>query len=1458
MRRLAGKYLKAKKLAKEMEEKAKKIDEVKNQAKESIKLAEEILEDSYDLGIEDEEAEGYIEEAEDLLDEKEFEDALDKSEEALDSLKETSKDIIDEIKDSIEEIKETFGGEGDIEESVEKIDESVEKIEENQFNEAFEIAAQARKSCNEIVQDKMEDNLRNIEYLLSSLEEWGQDTEDIEDTLVQARGAMDEGEFSEALSFYRTCKEDIDEKIEDYLDDIQNTVEDKEDVLRGNGVNMDEIDELLSKAQTRRNEADYEETVDLIEQAEQELEGAMGKVVERNIEKLEEEVEEALELGASVDEVKELIQRLDEIKGKKSPQQIYNVIDKAFEKVEEAKFERVLKTIAESRENFIKAKEMGIDISEPMNLLNKARDSLKDGDYQGALEWARSGREKVEELVGQHEKINKKLDEGKELIEKLSEAGIELPDAEEVLSESEEAVEEKNHEKAEEKLNELDEIVDEQASSEIMDIVEDFEVSVLSAQELGLDVDEYQEDLDSAASKSQSGEYVEAVKMASRGREELEDHIKEELEDRLENTRETISRIKEDMGEENLSENFDEVVEIVEKSEEEFEDEIYHESIKHLNEADERLEEWQVGKAKNSFEKAQETISLLEDLEIEDIDLDDLKDRLEDAEGSLDVNEYSKVVAISKEIQEQVQDELEDVADDEFSDAKREVVKAKKGGVDIEDMRNELIECKKKIRKEDYLDAITISVDVKERAQGALKARQEAKELITEVKNQIKEVTEESAIEDVSGAKELLQEAKELLKGGQYESSKERAQDAKAKLEELQKIQDIKDKKSELMTVIEKGEEIGVDISEYEEALERSPEDTYEEGYEASLQEIEDTKQRLKEKMVETVESRIEGTKDIIHSAKDIGISLEEPEEMVDEARALMNDDYYLEAIEKIEECRDRINEIRDKSKKAANKLKEIKEEIEEAKNINADVTKAEEMLDRAMENLRKDNYEIAMELAEDIEGRVEEAEVQRVEKIHSTFEDKIADVRSEGINTALADNLMRRAKKAKEEGNYKEAINLAMQSEGELERIELQQDIAERSINTTKNKLKEAREKGVKVKKAKEALEEAKEAYQGGFYVKAFDNAVESGEMLNKALKIHEEVNDFLEELDIIVQEGGKMDLEIGKIEDIKDSMEKRLEEGEYEDAYSLGGEAEEELEGLKSELKEKVEEFEEKLKDMEEEGKEVGEAIEKIRKARAKLEMDSMTEVFELVHQAREEIGEEEIEEYEEYLDETKELVKKASKFGAPVTETQDLIEEAEGLRDDDIKNAKEKAKEALREVERSLEPYSPKIEIVVEGHIIEEKWNDIELKIKNTGGGVAKDPELTIENAEVNGVELPEKLMADAEEEMKVEVRPDGDEVRFIGGGKRIFDDKEMKAELDVNVREGGFHLEEATGEEKCGICKGKIQEGLEMIVCECGGTYHRSCGERKGECPECGVEFEVKEKEKKASKRVALKI
>jgi len=54
--------------------------------------------------------------------------------------------------------------------------------------------------------------------------------------------------------------------------------------------------------------------------------------------------------------------------------------------------------------------------------------------------------------------------------------------------------------------------------------------------------------------------------------------------------------------------------------------------------------------------------------------------------------------------------------------------------------------------------------------------------------------------------------------------------------------------------------------------------------------------------------------------------------------------------------------------------------------------------------------------------------------------------------------------------------------------------------------------------------------------------------------------------------------------------------------------------------------------------------------------------------------------------------------------------------------------------------------------------------------------------------------------------------------------------------------------ATEAVMCDICMGVVKPGLEIMGCNCGNKFHKSCGERVGECPKCSSSLSVSEPKK----------
>ncbi|MGM0405984.1 MAG: RING finger protein [Thermoplasmatota archaeon] len=1463
---MAGKYLKARQLAKEIEKKAKKTAEKKKKAKEGLKKAEELLGVSEELGISVSDTKEIIEKARENFENKDFEDASEMVDEGLDTLQNSYLEKLDEIIEKIENIHDYLDEDMENSEHEDMVKEARELFDKEMYKDSINKAEQTLLHTKKAMEEIFEDRLYSLESKLETLQTLNGDIDEFKAELSLAENYLDESNIEKAKQSMDSFEGKIDDEIRTKINDKIEEIERIERLLRDNGISTEGAEETVSQVKAKSKKGEFSDVVDLFGKTERELSDRKDELVSKMVDKLRDGIEEARELGAPQKKIKEINDKIDDLQGKQDFGSIISIIDELFEKLEEAKFHRVLKTIAESRENFIKAKEIGIDISEPMTILNEARNALKKGNHKEALEWAKKGRKKVRDMVKEHEKTEKAIEKIKELKDGLAKFEIDLSIIDDKIIEAEGYLEQKEYSQSREVVKEIEEDIDKRSYEKIMELIEEFEVNILTLERMDLESDEYTEMLEEAIANTKTMDYLKAGKIAIEGKNEVIDRIEEELNFKIESVSDIVSNIQEVMDTKDIKDDLENVEDILQQAKEEKENTNYKTSFDMLKEAENTVNEWQVGEADQKYNEAMETIALLEGIDLEGIDLEEYKNKLDEAGKEIDQRNYPIGIKKTEEVLDDLNIKLKEKSEQFFSNAKVEVVKAKKSGVDINKMREELIECKKNIKQENYTKAIRLSLDVEERAKKIRDERVEIKTLLTDINKKIKKIMDQEQVdsEDLKTMNTLFKEAKNSFQNRNYTEAKELANKTKVNIEDLKKKNEFEDYFERYNGLLKRAEVLSVDTEDIQDKENKILNEAEENNYDSAIQMIQQVNEEVLKEIKISVQPRLEHTQEIIESAKEIGIDISAQEELLSEAIDDFEDDEFQGAVEKIIECQNQIQEIRDKSKKAARIVKEAKNRLEESMDLHADVSTAKKELQVAMGAIKNDEYEKAIGNAEKALSSVRLAEKNRVEKILSTFKEKINEMRLEGMNTSLADNLIARAEKAKKNENYKEAINLAMQSEGELERIELQQDIAKRSISTTTDKLTKAEDEGINVSKPEEILQDAKSAYDGGFYVKAFDKAVKGGEILNNVIKAFNESKNILDEVKKVIEKTEELGMEEKELHDKYSKAIKAFENDNYEKSYSLANRAKERLSDLKKDLPDYISDMEEVVNNLKSKGSDVGESEKLINKANANLKMGNIIEVFDLLGKAKEEYGGKYLEEYEKYISEASKLVEKASKFGTDVSETRAIIEEARKLKDDDIKKANDKAKKALNEIENRLAPYSPRIELEIDNKLRLDKWNKVQILVKNTGGGVAKSPSLEIEGAEHKDLELPSMLKANENFEVESKIKPIQDKVVIKGIGTRIFDNKDIIYELEVDVNEGEFKIINATGEEKCGICKGKIKKGLDVIICDCGSTYHKLCGERKGECPDCGLEFTLEEKEKKtkedkkASKRVALRI
>jgi len=1456
--KLSGKYLKARKLAREMEKKAKKTAQLKEEAKEKRERVEALLEASGEIDIElDEDVEDIdreelkekIEKGKEKVENKDFKEAEKEFDEVIEQIQKSNFAKLEKLLDPVKQFLDMVGKGDEYESLRERIEEAEEMIEEGEIKEGFESARDIKDESQDIIEKEVGKELEEIKSLLTTVKRSGKDIDQIKKTVSKANYAYEADEYKRAASLLTESRERLGEKLGDELGEMLNTLKERVEKFSQKGMDVSKAEKILKEAKKCEEDEEFSDSLKCIQKGHEQLDELFVDMLNKDIEELEKQIDEAKDIDAPADNVEEMLSKIKEFVEDQKYDEAAALLNEGFEKIKEAKFNLVLDTISESRDHFITAKNIGADIEEPMEMLNKARASLKKNNYKKALNWAKKGRKKVGGIVKEHEEVKSEIEERKEEMEQLKELiDSDFSGPEEIISRSETKLDNKEYDQALSLIDEFDEKFDKEAYELVMEHLDELEKLTMVGNEIDIDMEDLSKKLEEGVEKTKSSEYLAGAEIVEEAKKTAKSRLESELEKAIQDIRESLKRI--DKIEEEAR---GKIQDILGNANNKLGSERYRETSRLISEAEEQLDLAQIGSAEKHLERAEDIVDSIDELDIdkEGLDLPKYREGVKKAETLVEEEPYRAVGRID-ELMAELNEKVEERTEQVFGIAKKETVQARKTGVLIDDLRERLIETKKKMKQGNHLDALRIAVEVKEEAIKLREERKKAYEKISDTATKVSSAKKEGKLENISDIKDLLVEAKEEFRNRQYTEAEEIAERARSMIQGLKSKEAFQKKKKEIEEKIEsaQGFEYGFEgVGEFKDELKDVLNTVKEEeDYTQGLESLETIDEELDSNMKDALEDLIKKTKNSIESAEKLGMNTKKLTSDIKNAVDLKDKGNYWKSLGILKDCENKIRGLKKRYDEAKQIIEKTRDKLQDAENIKADTEEGEEILEKAQNAFEKDVYDEAIDLAQKAEKKLEDAQEEQVENILNKFRKKIRTMRSGELDTALADNLIHKAEKAKERGDYKEAINYSMQSEGELEKIDLQQSISRKSISTAQEKLKEAEEKGVYVDSAKDVLRKAKKSYQGGFYVKAFDEALKAGQEVNDALKAYQSTNDFLENIDVATK---GFELEDGDIEGLKSEkeiVEKAYQSGDYAKAHSHIKEAEDILDENKQLLKNLISHIEEKVEDKGGNG----ESAEILERARTVLDIGRALKVLKLINEAKEASGLNRVEEYESTLEEVRNLVEKAKKFGASVKIVEEIIDDAKALESDGkIDGALKKAEEALEKVEEALEPYSPKLEVELHEELMIDEWNPVELVIKNVGKGFAKNIDIEIKGGELNGFKGKDKLKAGEEIKVKGKIKPWKEEADIVGKAIRVFDKKEISSTCQLNIQ---VEKPDDTYDEKiCDYCDDKIEEEETIISCNsCGAAFHYTCVEEKEECPICKRKLEAKEQKEKIKK------
>ena len=1043
----------------------------------------------------------------------------------------------------------------------------------------------------------------------------------------------------------------------------------------------------------------------------------------------------------------------------------------------------IIITIGASREKFVTAKNIGADLTPAIEHLNKARGALQAGQFKEALAASKRADEAVDQIVREYQNVEGEIRTMQRSFADAEVLGVDTSPAKRYLERARSLLTTRDFRAAVEMLRRSRDELERAQSERAMEVIQKAEFLLTAGEKMGANLDEPSRALEEAVTAAKGKTFARAMELATRSREQSS----------LQFLGEDASSVR------NLLLNAESAL-----SARDFET-----AHGYLEEAM-RLAE---GKTKDKALQFHDLLRGAIQIGIElGCDVTALESGLKEANGNIDRGRYAEVIGLK----ERLLREVGVAADNIFNLVKAKVVEAKNLNVDIAEMRDLLKRAKMALGVEDYGEALGLLRDCNAQANKTVGIHKEVYNAISSAAALVAEAKKRDV--NVSKVLEMLLEAKRAHERFDHERALELAHRAKAETEKLMILYTSAQKiiaARELLDVVRKA---GVEAPHLKEMLDTAKDAMKNKEYEKALEYSERGEREVRELIQERVMSMLSAAEALIGSLENMRLLAQE--EKLIRAREALARGEFAEAVDLAGGIREEIEQLKkraDESSVSINRAKDLATELE-AMNVDApQVTKTIAQADAAARESRFDDaLNLAAKAIEDLERTREEG----ISAMMSRFDDAIQKAKREKVDTRSAEKLLARAREFLKERKYRQALALAMQAEGEAEKVGLQQDMAAKAIATAEKKLGGF---GSPIPTLQEMLDEAKRALDDGDYVRALDVAIKTGEEFNHVRETFEEAGDvgkrakrLLEIARAVRVDPADIESSLEKAQDaiangrpeaardafqaalssgvaiVHDGVAQRLAEGrelaetgrrlnadmgvplkkfseakalldaeDYEGASNLIAEGSEvAAAGLRKVVEDAMVAAQSNIEHSRKLGADVLKAGEMLGKARAELANGDFEKALELA-KGTQDVIQIRLDSEKRFADKSfqaESMIRRAKRFGIDVLDAERALAEAIQAKKADPTKAMGLAEAAFDQATRAIESFAPNLTAALEvKQPLAGEWAEATLTISNASRAVAKDVKIKIlGDAEVEGLKDVPALKAKGTEVLPIRVK------------------------------------------------------------------------------------------------------
>lgn len=1388
-------------LRKQLEEKVKEAAKTRQLAEAEVTAARTLIAGAKAIDANTTEAETALAEASALMSSKDYKAALERAAEAKERGKraygERSRHFLDTTRTLLQVAKGLGVEDRDGLQGLEKADEAHAK---EAFEEAIDLAKKAWKRSEKVIHEHLSSSFSTAQALIMTAKNIGKDTGVPEDLLSRARSAVEANDFEQAIAFTKECLEAVSGELREEVARAMGDAQAAFRTVQEFGGDAANISRLIDRANADVLRGEYDKAFNSLRQARQEGEKALGKGLESRSSEFAKKLEAAEGIGADVGAARHLFRQFEKTLREGKLAEATEVARQGYQVLQKAQFDRVLGTMGASRDKFVRAKAIGADITLAIEHLNRARAALQAGQFQDALAASRKADETVEAIVREYQDVEGEIRTMKRAFAEAEALGVDTSPAKRYMERAQTVLASRDFRGAVEQIRRSRDELERAQSDRAMEVIEKAEFMLTSGEKMGASLEEASRTLEDAVTAAKGKAFGKAMEFATRSRELTERAVQKSL-------NESITGLNSSM--QFLGEDASSVRTLLERAESALSARDFETAYGYLEEAM-RLAE---GKTKDKALQFHDLLRGAIQIGIElGCDVAALEAGLKEANTDIDRGRYAEVIGLKERLLREVGIAVDNV----FNLVKAKVVEAKNLNVDIGEMRELLKQAKMAIGVEDYLEALNGLRDCNAKANRTVGLHKEVYNAISSAAALVAEAKKRGV--DVNKVLEMLLEAKRAHERFDHERALELARRAKAETEKLMILYTSAQKIIAAREMLDLVTKAGVDAPHLREILDEAKNAMKNKEYERALEASERGEKEVRELITERVQSMISASEALIGSLETMNLLAQE--EKLIHAREALDRGNLADALQGAQAIREEIEGLKKKSEEASVAITRAQDLVTELEAMNVNTRAGSPTLQRAQEALQGGRFDDALSLAAEAVDQLEQNRQEGIEGMMSRFDEAIHRAKRENVDTRSAEKLLARAREFLKEKKYRQALALAMQAEGEAEKVGLQQDMATKAIATAERKLGGF---GAPIPGLQAMLEEAKRALGESDYVRALDIAIKTGEEFNHVREVYEEAFDVGKRAQRLREAAAAVGVDTSSVDrpiaaaqtavaegnpeaardayqkaldaaqaSVRSTVEARLLQGrQLADAGKrLGADPSQALKklseakalldaedyegtarliadgtdaartGLTKLVEDAIAAAQSNIEHSRKLGADVLRAGEMLGKARAELQAGAYETALELA-KGTQDVIQLRLDTEKRFADKSfqaESMIRRAKKFGVEVLEPERALAEAIQAKKTDPERAMKLAEQAHEAAHAAIESFSPSVaaELDVKNPVAGE-WADATLTLSNTAKALAKDVKVKVlGDAEVEGLKDVPALRAKGTETVPLKVK------------------------------------------------------------------------------------------------------